>query len=260
VWRELQLEHNRIKLAALNSAQQVVEEILKLKEEVQSRVITLLYLWWSERCGIREGETPRGSLQMAQLISSYVDEFSVLYKKHVPEPANGSPRAVWNNPPIGVLKLSCDGAFRQINRSGGWGFVFRDHEGSMLSSGYGWIEKVLEPAHAEIIACLQATQRAIELGIQKIILETDAAAIVKALMSNVLDRSSASGLLWELKDLLASNFVSRSVAHNPRSYNMVAHRLAALGADLSPNLVSVRDNIPSCTKVLVAKDLASVIS
>jgi len=64
-------------------------------------VITLLYLWWSERCGIREGETPRGSLQMAQLISSYVDEFSVLYKKHVPEPANGSPRAVWSKPPIG---------------------------------------------------------------------------------------------------------------------------------------------------------------
>jgi len=119
----------------------------------------------------------------------------------------------------------------------------------------------LEPAHAEIIACLQATQRAIELGIQKIILETDAAAIVKALMSNVMDRSSASGLLWELKDLLACNFVSRSVAHNPRSCNnMVAHRLAALGADLSPNLVSVRDNIPSCTQVLVAKDLASVIS
>jgi ribonuclease HI len=157
------------------------------------------------------------------------------------------------------VKLSCDGALRQINHSGGWGFVLRDHEGSALSSGYGRLEKVLEPAHAEIIACLQAIQRAIELGIQKIILETDAAAIVKALMSNVMDRSSASGLLWELKDLLACNFVSRSVAHNPRSCNMVAHSLAALGTDLSPNLVYVRDSIPPCTQVLVAKDLALVI-
>lgn len=43
----------------------------------------------------------------------------------------------------------------------------------------GRLEKVLEPAQAEIIACpcLQAIQRAIELGIQKITLETDAAAI-----------------------------------------------------------------------------------
>ena len=77
-----------------------------------------------------------------------------------------------------------------------------------------------------MLKSLQATQRAVELGIQNIILETDAAAIVQALM----DTSSASGLLWELKDLLACNFVSRSVAHNPRSCNnMVAHRLAALG-------------------------------
>lgn len=63
----------------------------------------------------------------------------------------------------------------------------------------------------------------------------------------MMDRSSASGLLWELKDLLACNFVSRSVAHNPLCCNMVAHSLAALGADLSPNLVSVRDSIPPCT-------------
>lgn len=55
----------------------------------------------------------------------------------------------------------------------------------MLSSVYGRLEMVLELAHAEIIACLQGIQRAIELGIQKIVLETDAAAVVKALMSIV---------------------------------------------------------------------------
>ena len=40
-----------------------------------------------------------------------------------------------------------------------------------------------------MLKSLQATQRAVELGIQNIILETDAAAIVQALM----DTSSASG-------------------------------------------------------------------
>jgi hypothetical protein len=58
---------------------------------------------------------------------------------------------------------------------------------------------------------------AVELGIQNIILETDAAAVVQALMATETDRSSASGLLWELKDLLACNFVSSNVSHNPRS-------------------------------------------
>lgn len=42
VWTELQLEHARIHLAALNSAEQVIEKILKLREEVQGRVITYL--------------------------------------------------------------------------------------------------------------------------------------------------------------------------------------------------------------------------
>lgn len=115
---------------------------------------------------------------MAQQISSYADEFSAL-KKHVSVSAIDSSKAVWSKPPNGVVKLSCDGAFRQMNRSAGWGFVLRDHEGSVVSSGYGRFEKVLEPAHAEIIACLQAIQRAIELGIQNVILETDAAAIVR---------------------------------------------------------------------------------
>ena len=122
-------------------------------------------------------------------------------------------------------------------------------------------EKFWKLAHTKIIACLQALQRASELGLQRVILETDALMVVQSVMSVETDRSSASGLVWERKALLRFNFVSWSVIHNPRSCNnMVAHRLAALGADLSPNLVSVRDNIPSCTQVLVAKDLASVIS
>jgi hypothetical protein len=137
--------------------------------------------------------------------------------------------------------------------------VLHDHDGCILSSGYGRLENVLEPVHAEVIACLQATQMAVELGIQNIILETDAAAVVQALMATETDRSSASGLLWELKDLLACNFVSSNVAHNPRSCNLVAHSLAALGASLSSDVMSVRDHIPPCIQTLVANDLASVI-
>jgi hypothetical protein len=78
-------------------------------------------------------------------------------------------------------------------------------------------------------------------------------------MPTEMDRSSASGLLWELKDLLACNLVSSNVAHNPRSCNLVAHSLAALGASLSSDVMSVRDHIPPCIQTLVANDLASVI-
>jgi ribonuclease HI len=52
-------------------------------------------------------------------------------------------------------------------------------------------------------------QRAAELGIQKIVLATDATLVVQAVTSTIADRSSACGLIWEFKDALTSNFVSK---------------------------------------------------
>ena len=101
-------------------------------------------------------------------------------------------------------------------------------------------------------------QRAADLGMQRVILATHAAMVVQAVTSPDFDRSSASGLIWELKNLLASNFVAFDVVHNPRSCNLVAHNLAAHGASLSQGTDPVLDSIPYCIRSLVAKDLASV--
>ena len=116
---------------------------------------------------------------------------------------------------------------------------------------------MLEASHAEIVACLQAAQRAIDLGVQKLILESDAMTVIQAVNSSVFDRSSASGLLWELKECLSSNFTSCHVACIPRSCNLVSHSLAALGTSLSPGTNPIKDCIPNCIDVLVASDLTS---
>jgi hypothetical protein len=93
----------------------------------------------------------------------------------------------WSKPPEGFVKLNCDGAFRDHDLSGGWGFVIRYSEGVVIGVGYGRLQKVLEPLHAELVACLQAVQRAVELGVQKIILATDAAAVIQALCTQGVD-------------------------------------------------------------------------
>ena len=105
---------------------------------------------------------------------------------------------------------------------------------------------------------VRAIQRAADLGVQSVILETDASMVAQAVKSVDYDRCSAGGLIWELKDLLASNFVSYAVNHIPRSCNVVADSLAALGASLSLGAAPVMDSIPNCIRVLVANDLASV--
>jgi len=152
------------------------------------------------------------------------------------------------------VKANCDGSFNPLNGVGGWGFVVRGDDGAVISAGYGKLENVLDSHHAEIIACLQAVQRAAELGIQNLVLETDASIVVQA-------RSQFCELSYLGFKVLNRNFASRVVIHTPRSCSLVAHELATVGAGISPGSVlpiSVQDCIPSCIQVLVANDLAYV--
>ena len=238
------------------SAREVLEAILKLEPGIQSRVITLLYIWWSERCSVREGGQQRSGSHLAGLINSYAEEWSPFKqaKENVSQP---SARKSWKPPPENTVKLNCDGAFFASERTGGWSFVIREWDGGVISAGYGKLDNVGEAFHAEIISCLQGIQRAADLGMQRMILETDASMVAQAMKSTDYDRSSASGLIWEMKDLLACNFTSFAVNHIPRSCNLVADSLAALGASLSVGAVPVLDSIPSCMRELVANDLAA---
>lgn len=101
--------------------------------------------------------------------------------------------------------------------------------------------------HAELVACLQAVQKAVELGIQK---------IVQALSTECVDQNTTSGLVWELKDSIHCNFVSNVVTHNARSCNLVAHSLVAAGVGLTPHIAAIQGSIPICIQIMVANDLA----
>lgn len=60
----------------------------------------------------------------------------------------------WHPPPQGELKLNIDGAFFDASKTGGWGFMIRDHEGSGVLAGVGRIESVHDALNAEAEACL----------------------------------------------------------------------------------------------------------
>jgi ribonuclease HI len=57
-------------------------------------------------------------------------------------------------------------------------FVVRGADGGVISSGYRVLVNVGEAFHAEICACLHATQRTADLGFQRVILATDASMVV----------------------------------------------------------------------------------
>jgi hypothetical protein len=108
-------------------------------------------------------ETPRSYLHLAHLVRSYTDEFTSL-RQSSPETAVPKQRGLEAST-CWFCQSQLRWSFQSRIMLRGWGFVLRDEEGRVISSGK--LETALEPIHTEIVACLQALQRAAELGVQR---------------------------------------------------------------------------------------------
>jgi hypothetical protein len=118
VWFELQLEDVRTRLAQALTARELISQVLKLTESVQRRVVIFMYLWWTERCRIREEKIAREPRQMAQLINNYTEEWASLKKERAVTIPSRRTRS-WSKPSPGFVKINCDGAFFQEQLVGG---------------------------------------------------------------------------------------------------------------------------------------------
>lgn len=127
----------------------------------------------------------------------------------------------------------------------------------MYWHGKGRIDHVMNPFHAELVACLQGVQAAADLGATRVIIETDALMVVQAVKTNDYVLDEAGGLVRELKEALRFNFIFYDVIHSPRNCNRVAHALAAWGCQSSVEDSPSVDVLPDCIQVLVANDLAA---
>ncbi|KAG0513240.1 hypothetical protein BDA96_10G084700 [Sorghum bicolor] len=80
----------------------------------------------------------------------------------------------WKPPQEDHYKLNVDAAFSNLTRKGSWGCVARDSTGSVLDVGAGFIQRAASPLHAEALAAFHSLNRAAQLGMTRIKLETDA--------------------------------------------------------------------------------------
>ena len=94
-----------------------------------------------------------------------------------------------------MYKINTDGAFRAVTNQGGWGFVVRNRVGDFLEGGCGNLRRVASSFQAEALAVLHSVVRVSQLGISRIILETDASDLVRGLTSTDLDQSVDGSLL-----------------------------------------------------------------
>jgi len=86
-----------------------------------------------------------------------------------------------------------------LDSTGGRGFDIRDCDGQVIKAGAGQCSHLLDALHAELLACLAGVRAAGELGISKVIIETDSMLARLALESNAFVLAPAGGIVYEIK-------------------------------------------------------------
>jgi ribonuclease HI len=217
VWRELNLEQTRCRLAEAQPAM-----ALKMKGREQLTVIMLLWLWWGERNKWREEGRRRTAANLAYIAEFHADLASKTDGRLL---SDFRQRTQWQRPRAGELKLNTDGAFNGDKHDGGWGFLIRDDQGRVVSSGAGREDFLLYAFQAELLGCLAGLQEATKLGIQSITLQVDAALVQEAIQTDAFRLASSGGVITEIKQLIGAEFVSCSISVCKRDCNKVAHSL-----------------------------------
>jgi hypothetical protein len=152
--------------------------VLSLQDDVRLRVIMLLYSFWEVWNKSNVGEGIRSLGQAVHRVAVLAMESKPARTK-----ANKAPRPPdrWTRSPSGVLKINCDGAIFAETKTGGWGFVIRDHNSHTILAGFGSLGAVHDVECTKVQACVAALKAASSHGMGNIILELDSMNIVKAM-------------------------------------------------------------------------------
>jgi hypothetical protein len=145
------------------------------------KIVVLLWSWWSERNNVREGNSPKDARQIRRTVEVYTAEIMQILNKKPSKILWQNHK--WNKPVHETLKVNCDVVYKQDSGQGGWGYVIRDSDGDVVGAGWGKIPSVMDAFQAEMIACLQGLQVAIDIGARKIVSEIDAMLTQQAITS-----------------------------------------------------------------------------
>jgi hypothetical protein len=123
------------------------------------KVVTL-WMLWSSRNKTNAGESRAPKIMVGLILKHYVDTQQLTE-------SNTNLNIVqskWRRPPLEFLKINVDGSYVEVNRIGGWGFIVRDHVGSVVGSGAGRIEHCIDAMYAKAMATLHALSFVSEAG------------------------------------------------------------------------------------------------
>lgn len=255
LWRDVGLEEVRTKCVQLHDSMEVLQTLLQGNEERKALCVALIWSWWCARNKLRAEGRKIDFAALVWRVRNTAREFLQFFGADKKPTVQTT--VCWQKPPPDHLKINVDGSFNKENSAGGWGYVIRDSDGDMVIAGAGRLEHAQDALHSEAEACVQGLYKAQELGMGKIMMETDAMQLVQAIKTAKYDLSPNGVIFREIKAFVSLNFSSFQIEHCPRAYNNVADALALFGLKMGQVPPAVWPGIvPTFAQVFVASGLA----
>jgi ribonuclease HI len=125
----------------------------------------------------------------------------------------------------------------------------------VLAAGAGNISYAASALHAEAIAVYTGILYASQLGMTRVIVETDSTVLASSLKATEVDRSTIGAMVQQIRDCMQNDFTSCDVSIC-NTCNKVADCLAAFGGSvLASGSDCLSSQVPEFVNDLVSGDL-----
>ncbi|KAA3465749.1 reverse transcriptase [Gossypium australe] len=185
-------------------------------EKSRTFCIALWSIWGDRNSRIHE-KSNRSSREIVRFIYSYIQDLEGI-RTNISK--NLSVNRKWRNPPATRLKINFDGR-RNISADR---VVVRDSSGNILLSSADIHKGVHTTFAAEALAYRRATQIALNMKEEDMIIEGDSLTVIKKCQSTVQDKSQINTYIYDIRSM-KSSMRSLTYVFTLRSANRLAHVL-----------------------------------
>lgn len=163
--------------------------------------------------------SPKGAMEQALYFQEFFTECSTVPKGY----EEGV--SCWQSPLEGWFKLNVDEALFFDSQEAGVGAIIRDYKGNVTTTASIREQNIQQPEIIESLAIYRGLQLYLQLGIPKIIIESDCQVVLAELQRLETYLSILGNLFQDIKALM-SRFQNSSIQFRFRKCNVTSHKLA----------------------------------
>ena len=182
----------------------------------------VVWALWKRRNELRVDKSCETLTHLMQQAHSKLREFS-LHNTSMVEPV-GRPPTQWQPPEHQQYKINFDGALFKAKNYAGIGVIIRDSERQVMVSMFQQIPLPNTTIEVEALATRRTMELALEIGLNKGVLEADLYILMNVLTTNSHSLSQFGHIVNDIQ-YLACHFSIISYSHVRRHRNTVAHSL-----------------------------------